>query len=92
MGRGHTEAVFLADLNADGDLDALVAGKAQATIWWNDGGAGFRDSGQRLEYTERRGLAIGDFDGDGDLDVFSAGYDEQHLWLNQGDGRLQTHN
>ena len=92
LGRGHIEVVFLADLNADGDLDALVAGKAQATIWWNDGGAGFRDSGQRLEYTERRGLAIGDFDGDGDLDVFSAGYDEQHLWLNQGDGRLQTHN
>jgi hypothetical protein len=88
LGRVHIEAVFLADLNADGDLDALVAEKAQATIWWNDGQAGFRDSGQRLEYTERHGLAVGDFDGDGDLDVFSAGYDEQHLWLNQGNGQL----
>jgi len=91
LGRGHIEAVFLADLDADGDPDALVAGKAQATIWWNDGQAGFRDSGQRLDYTERHGLAVGDLDGDGDLDVFSAAGDfEFHLWLNQGDGRLQA--
>jgi len=91
LGHGHIEAVFLADLDADGDLDALVAGKAQATIWKNDGKARFSDSEQRLKYTERHGLAVGDFDGDGDFDVFSAGYDEQHLWLNQGDGRLKAH-
>jgi hypothetical protein len=88
-----TEAVFLADLNSDGHLDALVAGKSRAAIWWNDGWAAFRDSGQRLRYTERHGLAIGDFNGDGYLDVFSAAYDtEFHLWLNQGDGRLQEGN
>ncbi len=92
LGRGHIEAVFLADFDADGDLDALVAGKAQATIWWNDGQAGFRDSGQHLKYTERDGLAVGDFDGEGDLDVFSAVGDEYRLWLNQGGGRLQIHN
>ena len=89
LSRGHIEAVFLADLDADGDPDALVAGKAQASIWWNDGQAGFRDSGQRLRYTERHGLAVGDFNEDGYLDVFSAASDEFHLWLNQGDGRLQ---
>jgi hypothetical protein len=90
LGGGHIEAVFLADFDADGDLDALVAGKAQATIWWNDGQAGFRDSGQRLRFSERHGLAIGDFDGDGDIDVFAAASrDESSLWLNQGDGRLE---
>jgi hypothetical protein len=84
------EAVFLADLDRDGDLDALLAGKSQAAIWWNDGRAGFTDSGQRLRYTERYGLAVGDFNADGYLDVFAAAYDtEFHLWLNQGDGRLQ---
>jgi hypothetical protein len=84
------EAVFLADLNGDGALDALLAGKNQAAIWWNDGQARFRDSGQRLRYTERHGLTVADFNGDGFLDVFSAAYDtEFHLWLNQGDGRLR---
>lgn len=85
-----TEAVFLADFDGDGYLDALVAGKSRAAIWWNDGQAGFRDSGQRLRYTERHGLGVGDFNSDGYPDVFSAAYDtEFHLWLNQGDGRLQ---
>jgi hypothetical protein len=92
LGRGHIEAVFLANFDADGHLDALVAGKAQATIWWNDGQGDFRDSGQRLEYTERHGLAVDDFNNDGYLDVFSAASDEFHLWLNQGDGRLQERN
>lgn len=89
---GHIEAVFLADLDADGDLDALVAGRAQAAVFWNDGRAGFRDSGQRLHYNERHGLGIGDLDADGNLDVFSAAGDEFHLWLNQGNGKLQEGN
>jgi hypothetical protein len=89
---GHIETVFLADLDADDDLDALVAGKSRVTIWWNDGQAVLGDSGQRLEYSERHGLALGDFDGDSDLDIFAAAGDQYHLWLNQGDGQLQSQN
>jgi hypothetical protein len=93
LGSNPVEAAFLADLDADGDLDALVAGKSQAVIWWNDGQAGFSDSGQRLRFTERHGLAVADFNGDGYLDFFSAAYDSNyHLWLNQGDGRLKATN
>jgi len=92
LGSGHIEAVFLGDLDANRDLDVLVAGKAKATIWWNDGQADFHDSGQILKYTEPYGLAIGEFDSDGDLDVFSAKGDELRLWLNQGDGQLQAQN
>lgn len=103
LGRGHIEDVFLADLDADGDPDAVVGGKAQvsvrldaviasgkahASIWLNEGQAGFQDSGQRLRYTERYGLAVGDFNGDGYLDILAVGTG-YHLWINQGDGSLQ---
>ena len=67
----------------------MVAGKTKASIWWNDGQGRFQDSGQRLRYTERDGLAVGDFNGDGFVDIFASGYDINfHLWVNQGDGRL----
>jgi hypothetical protein len=33
LGGGHIEDVFLADLDADGDPDAVVGGKAQASVW-----------------------------------------------------------
>jgi len=86
---GPTEAVFLADLDNDGDLDALVAGRSRAEVWWNTGQGTLFEPGQRLSYTERHGLALGDFNDDGWVDVFSAAYDvKSHLWLNQGDGRL----
>lgn len=59
VGRGYVEAVF-ADLDADGDLDALVSekspvsvwldaviadGEAQASVWWNDGLGSIRVTG-----------------------------------------------
>jgi hypothetical protein len=35
--RTYHNTTDVADLDGDGDLDALIAGKRQATIWWNDG-------------------------------------------------------
>jgi len=87
----QTRAVFLSDLDGDGDLDALIAGRRQAAIWWNDGQAAFTRSSQRFRYSKRHGLAVGDFNGDGRPDIFAAAYSsDSRVWFNQGDGTFRT--
>jgi hypothetical protein len=84
---GQSRAVALSDLDGDRDLDALIAGRRQAEIWWNDGRAEFARSNQRFRYTKQHGLAVGDFDGDGRPDVFAAAYSRDcRVWLNRGGG------
>jgi hypothetical protein len=84
---GQARAVFLSDLDGDGDLDALIAGRRQAAIWWNDGQPAFTRSSQRFRYSRRHGLAIGDFNGDGRPDIFAAEYSTDYrVWFNHGDG------
>lgn len=85
--------VFLAEFDHDGDQDALIGGKKQAVIWWNDGKGGFTQSDQRFQYSERHGLAVADFDDDGDSDIFAGAYtDDYRLWINQGDGTFRADN
>jgi hypothetical protein len=87
----QTGAVFLADLDGDGDQDALIAGIRQGDIWWNDGLGTFTRSDQRFRYSKRDGLAVGDFNGDGQPDIFVAEYYKDYrVWFNQGDGTFQT--
>jgi hypothetical protein len=88
---GQTRAVFLSDLDGDGDLDALIAGRRQAAIWWNDGQPAFTRSSQRFRYSRRHGLAIEDFNGDGRPDIFAAEYSRDYrVWFNQGDGTFRA--
>jgi hypothetical protein len=80
-------AVFLADFNGDGSLDALIAGETQGSLYWNDGQGAFTRSSQRFRYSERHGLAVGDFNGDGYPDIFAAQYSWTYrLWINNGQG------
>ena len=88
---GQIRTVFLSDLDGDGDPDALIAGRRQAAIWWNDGQAAFTRSSQRFRYSRRHGLAIEDFNGDGRPDIFAAEYSRDYrVWFNQGDGTFRA--
>jgi hypothetical protein len=81
----RVRALFLADFDGDGALDALVAGIDTAAIWRNDGAGHFTDSGQRFRYSARHGLAVADLDGDALPDLFAAAYAEDaRVWYNQG--------
>jgi len=89
----RTKAVFLADLDGDGDLDALIARLWGAEIWWNDGQGKFSRSDVRFDYKEDTGVAVADFDGDGDQDIFTGGNGESYqVWWNDGKGVFTTGN
>lgn len=93
----------LADVDGDGDLDALVLSHRSygvVDLWLNDGIGRFRDSGVRIGggfYVWD--FSIDDLDGDGDLDVlleFPGGgggkYPEGYpcVWLNDGSGGFSS--
>jgi hypothetical protein len=86
-GSTRTKAVFLANLDGDSDLDALLARLWGAEIWWNDGHGTFTRSDARFRYREDTGVAVADFDWDGDQDIFIGRNEDEHqVWWNNGHG------
>ncbi len=96
LGASTTYEVCLADLDADGDLDAIAANSSHAgksdpsnRVWLNDGSGHFTDSGQRLGQEYSLSVALGDLDGDGDLDAYVGNFGQNDsVWLNDGKGRF----
>jgi hypothetical protein len=89
LATGHAGAAFC-DVDADGDLDVVWAGRAGAEIWLNDHGRFIptgepgASSGVNLSGISLRGVACGDLDNDGDLDlVFSADSGPGYVFLNE---------
>tara|TARA_R110002072_G_scaffold273219_3_gene433749 strand:- start:30491 stop:32050 length:1560 start_codon:yes stop_codon:yes gene_type:complete len=79
LGSDWTKSVALADVDGDGDLDAVFGNatpfsplptNSQNQLWLNTGGS-FADATQRLpsEFSDTEAIAMGDVDGDGDLDI-----------------------
>ena len=87
----NAEAVYAADIDGDGDMDAISASSGDGKIAWyeNAGGAGTFGS-QRVITTETiypQDVVSADLDGDGDADVLSASAgDNKIAWYENTDG------
>ncbi|MFP6768495.1 MAG: FG-GAP-like repeat-containing protein, partial [Planctomycetaceae bacterium] len=82
-------AVHAADLDGDGDLDALSASQADHTIAWyeNDGSGGFSAATiLNTDAQSARDVQSADLDGDGDIDVLSASVSDNTLAWYRNDG------
>jgi hypothetical protein len=91
-----TFQITLADLDADGDLDAVFSNmRSSSRILLNDGLGSFQFSELSLPH-ELHGIAIGDVDLDGDPDLFFAPIRDNHahspLYLNNGAGKFEEGN
>ena len=90
LGDYDSRSVVLGDVDADGDLDMVVANQNQGNrIYFNDGDGSFTDSGQSLDEDSSQSVALADIDGDGDLDMVVANQNQANLiYLNDGLGNF----
>jgi len=86
-----TQQAALGDLDGDGDLDALLANRANPEqVWLNDGAGNFRKGTDLTSITQSWAVALGDLDFDGDLDAFVTGNNPgglgqaNRIWFNDG--------
>jgi hypothetical protein len=81
-----------ADIGQDGDLDLLITGQRNATLYENDGTGGFAPVDAGLIGVDNSSADWGDIDGDGDLDLVLTGDSNQGpsatVYENQGGGTL----
>ncbi len=89
-------SVVPADVDGDGDLDALgAAANADDVVWYENTGDGTRWIKRRIDlaFDGARSAAPADVDGDGDLDVLGAAFEADLVawWENTaGDGTAWT--
>jgi hypothetical protein len=81
LGDGPSRSVALADVDADSDLDAVVANyQASDEVWLNDG-QGIFTLAQSLDNVLSYAVALADLDNNGTQDVFVATQIANYVWL-----------
>lgn len=97
FGGDNSMDVDLGDVDADGDLDAIVAnllGQPQ-TVWLNDGMGVFTAHPTTPSFGggSSHDVDLGDIDHDGDLDAVVSNWSDepQTVWLNDGNGVFTAH-
>lgn len=86
FGDYETNAIALADIDHDGDIDFIGGNDAENNnIYLNNGTGKFSRFENESQSGETRALAIGDLDNDGDLDYISGNYNngKNHVYLNR---------
>lgn len=89
----QSQAMALADLDGDGDLDAFVANGEHEdfqpnTVLLNNGAGRFRDSGQRLGHGGSVSVLLHDINGDGAIDALVSNGGWFDTFWNEGDGHF----
>jgi hypothetical protein len=88
---GNSTSTMLADIDQDGDLDAIVGYANQASrVYLNDGTGNFTQKAQPFSPTSSSyNLAMADFNGDGHIDLVLPSWERNPtLWLNDGQGNF----
>jgi hypothetical protein len=82
------ESIYAADLDGDGDVDALTASSLDNTIAWyeNNGSGGFERHPISTQAEGASDVYAADIEGDGDLDVFSASAQGNKVAWYENDG------
>ncbi|WP_020477107.1 putative Ig domain-containing protein, partial [Catenovulum agarivorans] len=84
--------INLADVDNDGDLDAIIANYSLSgadKVYYNDGTGSFPSNAALTNSTnDTYGYAVGDIDNDGDVDLISASVGTNNIYLNDGAGNF----
>jgi flagellar hook assembly protein FlgD len=87
---GGLRMVHVADVDGDGDLDALATGFSDNEVaWWQNtsgDGSAWTKTSIDASFAGAHAVSTGDMDGDGDLDVLASSFTDNDLvwWVNDG--------